>query len=563
MVEESFKSERKSVGMLLVGTNRYEVPSHQRDYSWGIDEIEDFWNDLISSTQEKDYFFGSMIFQNSSDEKVKIILDGQQRLVTITILLAVVRDIFYTLRDTENVQSIEEHFIIDKYFKKEVKKLILNLRNKDFFYYCIQKSPNDQEKQDFKEYEKKNRLPKTNKLLRNAYYIFKEKIEKELKNKEKPWCIEFLTKLISTITDKFIIIMITVGSEEEAYMIFETINDRGLELSVADLFKNYLIRKAPPGEKNDVVRIWQEISSLLDDKIRPFLRHYWLSKFQMTTERKLFSVLKEYVETGKSNVRNFVKDLKEEATIYSALLNPDVQYWEDIKIVSLLEDFNVLDIKQCLPLLMSGNDKFNKKNFIKLIEIIINFSFRYSTICNLHNNILERKYSDISKKIRNGIIKTVDEVKDLLLDIYPDDKQFVEAFKVKEIKNSSIARCILSKIDLAIGSYQEMVDYSTLSSEHILPKSPQESWGKYLKSQGIDGKDIKEIVNRIGNLTLLDVKMNNEASNLFFIQKRDEYYRKSHLKINEKLKVINDWNKNSIIERQTELAEIAKNVWKI
>jgi len=261
MGEESFKSERKNIGELFAGTIRYEVPSHQRDFSWGKDEIEDFWNDLISSTQEKDYFFGSMIFQSSSDRKIKIILDGQQRLITITVLLAAIRDIFYNLKEIESAQDINQHFIIDKYLKREIKKLTLNLRNKDFFYYCIQKFTTDQERLDFKEYEKKNKLVKTNRLLRNAYYIFKEKIDNEIKNKDKEAMIDFLTKLSTTITDKFIIIMITVGSEEEAYMIFETINDRGLELSVADLFKNYLIRRASIKDKDDIVRIWQQISS--------------------------------------------------------------------------------------------------------------------------------------------------------------------------------------------------------------------------------------------------------------------------------------------------------------
>jgi len=565
MTEESFSSRKEILGELLAGTNIYIVPPNQRDYSWGKEHFEDLWTDLIGAIQEDNYFFGSMILQNTPDPKKKIILDGQQRLATATVLFAVIRDGFNILKDPDNAKDIQKHYILDKIFKKEVRKLTLNLINKDFFYYCIQKDPNDKDAQNFKDYEKKNKLSKANKSLRNAYYFFKDKIEDEFKNKSGEERISFLTRLCTTLTDKFIIIKIQVGSEEEAYMIFETINERGLELSVADLFKNYLVRKAPEKDKDDVVRIWKDLLISLDDKIRPFLRHYWLSKIQLTTERQLFSKLKQYIETGKNSAKNFVKDLKEEATVYSELLNPDVQYWEDKQVFDLLKDFNVLNIKQCLPVLMSGRDKFNNKNFKKLLKLITNFSFRYSTICNLHNNILERKYSDISEKIRNSKIKTTDEVKDLLLDIYPDDNQFYDSFKMKELDNSSIARYILKKIDLACGSYKdtEKIDYETLSLEHILPKSPQDDWIKYFKEQGIKKKDLKQLIHRIGNKTLLDVNMNTEAANSYFAEKSDKYYKRSRLKINENLKTITQWNRKAIEDRQAELGKVAKTIWKI
>lgn len=563
MSGQNFESRRVSLSELLTSRNTYEVPSHQRDYSWEKDEIEIFWSDLLSIFKEKSYYFGSIIVQESKDEKIKIILDGQQRLATATILLAVIRDIFFELRDMDGAQEIQKHFILDKLYKEEHKKLTLNLRNKDFFYYCIQKSPTDDERQNFDEYERKNTLYKTNKLLRNAYYSFESKIKKEIKNKDKEKSIDFLTKLSANLTDKFMTIMITVNSEEEAYMIFETINDRGLDLSVADLFKNYLIRKAISREKEDVVRIWQDIVGMLDDKVRPFLRHYWSSKFQKITERKLFSMLKKYIEDRKSSVRSFVKELKEEAVIYSALLKPQLEYWQDKEIIDLLEDFNALDITQCLILLMSARSKFNNKNFKNTLRLIINFAVRYSTICNRHNNVLEDKYSEIGKRIRKGSIKNADDTRNLLLELYPSDDDFTESFKAKQIKKATVARYILKRIDICLGNYSESFDYSSLSLEHIIPKALTKEWRKYLIQRGLQEKEIKEHIFKIGNLTLLDVTINRSAATYLFKKKKKLYYKKSRLELNKYFMNIKEWDSASIERRQLVLCNAAKKIWKI
>src|SRR3989338_9813727 len=148
MAKQSFESRRLTLGELITGANIYEVPSHQRDYSWEKEEIEEFWRDLIGAIKEENYFFGSMIFQDSINEKIKIILDGQQRLATVTILLSAIRDLLYELKDYDYAQEIQSHFIIDKYLKKEVRKLTLNVRNNDFFYYCIQKFPTDKDNKE-------------------------------------------------------------------------------------------------------------------------------------------------------------------------------------------------------------------------------------------------------------------------------------------------------------------------------------------------------------------------------------------------------------------------------
>ena len=177
--------------------------------------------------------------------------------------------------------------------------------------------------------------------------------------------------------------------------------------------------------------------------------------------------------------------------------------------------------------------------------------------------LFRSRYSEIAKKIRSGTFKNIDDIKKRLLDIYPDDKTFTDSFKNKDIQDNSIAKYILNKIDIAIGNYSESIDYSSLSLEHILPKSPKEQWSKYLKKQGLGSKEVKELIHKLGNLTLLDVTINRQAANNFYTFKRDQYFKASKLKINEHLKKITQWNKSSILSRQARLAETAKKVWKI
>ncbi len=353
-------------------------------------------------------------------------------------------------------------------------------------------------------------------------------------------------------------------------MIYEAINQKRLELSVADLFKNYLIRKTKDKlEKEQVIVIWKEIVDSLDNDIRPFLKHYWHSKKGVITERRLFHELKRFVEDKKQKNDPFIliKELGEESKIYSALNNPDDDRW-DAGIKELIEEFNTLGVEQPLPILMIAKKNFSDSDFKDLLEAIINFSFRYNIICNKPPNVLERRYSDIARRIRGEYIKdgetkieNAKQVLALLKEYYPTDEELEKNFLGKTIEKNKISLYLWSKINKRLQEI-EKPNPADLSVEHILPKKPDLEWEQYLVGKGYAEDDFDDLIYRIGNQTAMDIKMNTQARNKIFTKKRDENYKDSNMPINEMLKSITDWTEKEISQREKDYVGKVKEIWK-
>lgn len=563
MAEDSFKSEYKKIDMLLSSSLRYQVPPYQRDFSWeSNDQIVDFWSDLNESMKRnKDHFFGNILLRKTENEDMFDILDGQQRLVTVTILLAVIRDELYKIGDADRSNIIQQSIAIttDETTLKPIERLKLNLRNKAFFLDFVQLHKSDPQRKSF---ESSENLMTTNKLIMDAYNYLQKEIEKELDSlSTRDEKTKFLTSVSSHLKKRFGLIETRVGSTAEAYRLFMPLNFRGLELSVADLFKSYIIEESPPEKREDVITIWNEIADLLDEAgLVNFLRHYWASKIDNVGEKDLYDEFVDYIDTQNIDVVTFVKKLREEAEIYSALLNSQSDYWKgkDKRIPELLEEVRTLNIRQCFPLLLSGRKKFDDKNFRKLLETCINFSFRFITIGGLNNKLLESLYSNTAIEVSKDKIKDIDSIVKILKKEYIKDEDFLTLFIRKQIKINKIARYILQKIEDSFSDKEKV--YKIITLEHVLPDNPDKEWEAYLKAKKLE-KD--ELVDKIGNMTLLTEKMNSNAQNKFFTKKRDEYYKKSILKINENLKNINEWTDKEIKERQAWLGEIAIKLWKL
>jgi len=557
-----FELGKQVIGVILTSQKPYVVPPYQRDYSWDKDEVEALWKDLINCMGQKIYFLGSMVFKNEEGDDCITVIDGQQRLATLTILLSSIRDLLLEMGAEKDSWSIGNHYIIKQYEgQTEVKSLTLNIRNREYFYYCIQLPPDDKNRKKFTDYPK---TEKTNQLIKKAYEFFKEEITKIISPKSTNEKVLFLNDLVKHIRATLMVIAITVDTEDEAYLIFETINDRGLELSVADLFKNYLIRKAKSdGDRDEIILMWRDISSLLDDKLRAFLRHYWVSKKEPISDRRLFGEFKNHIEAERLDVKDFVKELKDEATNYYALLNPEAGSWQDKEITSLISDFNTLSAKQCLPLLMSGQKIFNEGEFKKLLNEITNFTFRYSTICNKHNNILETKYSETAVQIREGKIKDTTQAIKNLKTIYPEDSEFESMFLKKSVEGK-LGRYIIRKIDVEMGDYKgEKPDYNSCTLEHIMPQKPDDEWEKYFEKMKMKKEEIEVMTNRIGNITILDDGLNKKAKNFFFLKKRNDAYAHSIIWLNGSLKSTKKWDFGMINQRQEHLAKLACKAWKV
>lgn len=558
----------KTIVDLLTFRKIYKVPRYQRCFSWEREQIETFWEDLTAVIKERkkgkkeDYFFGSMIFKELSEEEVEII-DGQQRMAVITILFSCIRDLLSysnTFWVDLGLAGVIDNRYITNYGPSNLPqtfKLILNQTDDSFFKYYIQ------EKREEKNFERKRNLHYSNRLILNAYNILRGKILEELNkiNSDDDKRV-FLNNIVEIVAFDFKILSTYVDSIEEAFVVFETLNDRGLDLSIADLLKNYFYSKA--GKRLDKVQsLWEDMMEKLDNKdLNRFLRYYWLSSKGLVREKELYRVLKNELNT-EEEVCRFVHNLKNEAEIYYDLINPDYNSWKDKNIVKLLIQLKNLNVKQVYPLLLSGYKIFEKSisNFKTLIEWSINLTFRYSIICGRNPNDLEKEYSNMARMIRNG--KDLKYIKKHFLELNPDDEDFIKNFEKKEIKNQKIARYLLAKI---VNTEREKKDTpinendENITLEHIIPKKLTTEWIEYIKKYNLNHE---ELLYRIGNLTLLIFSRNKNISNKSFQEKCKEY-KKSDLFITKDIYYkYKDWNEEAINARQKELAEIAKKIWKI
>lgn len=390
--------EFKSVAKLLTASDEILVPIFQRPYSWTKQEYIQFLEDLkrIMDEGSDSYFIGSMFFKENQGKKSNVIIDGQQRLSTITILISVIRDILHEIGD-DRVSDIDNNYIKKRNLKTRDSYYKINLSgiNLAFFRKYIQEKDKPQNKVSSFSMEKK--INDSNRLLFNCYQEYFSTILKLWgKGLKQEKLTELIINILQTILDKFNLLTITVTEESEAFTIFETLNDRGLDLTIADLLKNYLFsilcQEVPDFEIREIIKKWDNMIELLGKYISPFLKHYWNSKYKPITEKEVYKALKRKIKT-KDEILNFLNDLFEEAEVYNGFINPEFVYWEDKKLVSLLNEILILGVSQCYPLLLSAKAKLNNSEFKKIISLCISISFRYSTVCNFHNNLLERLYS--------------------------------------------------------------------------------------------------------------------------------------------------------------------------
>lgn len=547
-------SRVETIDRLLSANIIYKVPRYQRCFSWEKEHIETFWEDLLDTKKDsarEDYFLGSMIFRKINEGEMEII-DGQQRLVVITIFFSCIRDYYLNEGNMQGVAEINPIYIGRRREGSMQFKLKLNEQDNIFFQSYIQEDGS-------RNFGSTRGLPESHKLILNARNIIYEKICEELQkcNNEEDKKI-FLEDLKDTVTNKFKVLSTYVDSIDEAYVVFETLNDRGLDLSIADLLKNYLYSKA--GERLENIRtMWEEIMDMLNGKeISKFLRCYWNSSKKLIREKYLYKALKNHIRNNRE-VLSFVKELRDEAEVYNNLINPNNDNWHDKKLVKLLEDLKSLGARQIYPLLLSAYKKFGaSKQFKITVELSTVLTFRYSIICGLNPNKLEDEYSDIAVKLRQG--KDLTYVKQKFLQLNPNNETFLQEFNKKEITNQKIARYLLIKITERLLRGTDVGTDEDISLEHIMPQKPSLEWKKYIIKQNINHEDF---IDRIGNLTLLTGPRNRGASNKLFQIKCKEIYRKSFLPITKDICRYKQWNEEIIIERQKKLAEIAKNIWKL
>lgn len=571
-MDELLTAETKNFLSIISESKKLMVPMYQRAYSWTEEEWEELFDDILLGQKNKNkHYMGALVFINRPNGKFEVV-DGQQRLTTIAIIIhSMIKILNQCIEFNINKEiNLERRELVKTYVGKKSSidltwenKLELNEENNKFYNTYIMNS------------ERATGIPakisSTNKLLIQCQEYYYQKIleyigVKDIKKiTEKK--IALMLKLSEYIIENLIFVRIVATNELSAYTIFETLNDRGIELSITDLLKNYLLSIFKRKNDREIAKnMWDNTIETIELKNFPtFLRHYWMIKNKLVRKENLFKEIKNII-IDKKTAFEFLDELNSFSNIYAALNDENHEFWKDSsKLREHVQNLRILRVKQCFPLLMATIKYLDKKYWEKAFFACEVISFRYLTISGKNPNALEDVYNKICNKISIKEIKSYNDMKIALLNssIYVKDEEFKNNFETKTINtkgNQKIAKYILIKINSEIDNdgVSLKIDDANLTLEHILPETPNEEWKKIFTNEEID-----ENVYRIGNFTLLSSTKNRKIGNESYDKKKN-IYKISNIAMTKNIeKFYPQWNMDSINKRQEEMFKKAKDIWKL
>ena len=549
----------------LLSANYYRIPRFQRPYSWDRENISEFWNDIIVDC-EGEYFIGSMVVFKLNSETYGVV-DGQQRLTTITMILCALRDAFKKEKLEHLARGI--HSLIERKNIDDKLRFILTTETSyPYFQEYIQKFGEPTLKVDVGEEEKN--LEDTNNLI-NAYIdeaIQSIKNDTTLSSKKKQELIKDKLILIRDSILNLKIIFIELDDEDDAYIIFETLNTRGKELSVTDLVRNLVTKYIKP-KATDTTKIqWEKIISTIegssaDLSVDTFLHHYWLSKYDFVTLKKVFKKIKEQI--NKNKAQGFLNELEIDATTYREIHEAASRKWaiEEQEIKGSLDALSIFRVKQQVPVVLALMREYKAKKLkLQHVRIMLSaiekFHFIFTAVTSQRSSGgISLMYASAAKKLSNAKtdnekLKVLKELKNKIQERIPTMDEFLAnfgeiIFTNNITKQKKLVQYILSKID----SYFQKaytIDYGSMTIEHILPQSHK----------------VKEaVVGQLGNLIFVNKDLNEKLKDKPFTQKI-ALLKRNKTVLDDILENASMWGKDEINKRTKLLGKIAyKQVWKI
>ena len=543
---------------------RYAVPPYQRDYSWDEENWDDLWNDILAQSEDASsrHYMGAIVVQAKSDREF-LVIDGQQRLATLSILALVIISKLRQLSEANvdkdnNLQrsiGLRGRFIGEKDPASliESSKLTLNSTDDPFYQdYLVQ----------LRQPRNPRGLPKSNRQMWKCFQWFSRRIDDIDEYRNSGERLAYL--LNEVVARRLLFILITVDDDLNAYTVFETLNARGLELSATDLLKNYLFsRVRVPGDLEALQRRWLRLIQTVSQESFPeFLRYHLLCELPKVRSNRLFKVIRDKV-TAPDQVFDLMDALEGRAELYSALSDPSHEYWIDLPDAKpCIRERVLLRSQQTMPMLFAAWEKFDPRDFVRMLKLSNILTFRFTTISNLNTNELEPAYHKVAKAILDGSVSGPRDAFRILQSVYVEDKVFRQNFENLELRTSGLGRKLAKYILCHIESdlTASDVDFETDSStiEHILPENPAELWTTVVPEQ-----DWGKLIYRLGNLTLLEPRANRSVGNGLINEKLPSFAG-SRYAMTRKIADGSpaEWNAMQIERRQEWLASRALHIWR-
>ncbi len=567
MSASNFKTENNTYRKLIGNGLTYRIPRFQRDYSWTDEEWEYLWSDILESVRdggETAHYMGYLVLQ-SQDEKTFDVIDGQQRLTTLSlIVLAVLKNLQRLIEDKKNsddnqrrLDQIRQTYIgyLDPVTLITRSKLSLN-RNNDNYYQTHLVSLGHLPQRGLRASEHS---------LRKAFEWYDRRV-KDYSKKENGEEGIALASLLETMSDRLFFTVISVTDELNAYKVFETLNARGVRLSSTNLLKNYLFSVLSKNANNveemqSLENRWESMVSKLGAESFPdFLRIHWISRKSFVRQSELFKIIRSKI-IDRSGVLDLLRSMEEDMDTYLALTNPEASHWAP-QWRAWAQQLRMFRVRQPFSILFAAHRKLNDDDFATVLRACVMISFRYNVIGSFPTHEQEKIYSNTAQKLNTHDSYNASQVLESLQTIYPKDDTFKISFTDKIIRttdarNNRVVRYILCELERQDSNNAYDFENAILNIEHILPQNPSSGW------ESFSDEEAHALVYRIGNMTMLEKKPNRDLGNTSYDQKRP-VLRESNFGLTQKLAEENtDWTPERVSARQKKLADIASSIWRI
>ncbi|WQU98695.1 DUF262 and DUF1524 domain-containing protein [Helicobacter pylori] len=526
--------------------NQFVIPIYQRLYSWKKEQCEQLWDDIIKAggnDKMNGHFIGSILYAldgNTHSNNSLLIIDGQQRLTTITLLFIALRN---HLNEEDERKKIESYLInSDKDGDKKF-RLILSESDKDTLLFLIDKN------------KRKPSEPSV-KIVEN-FELFEK------------WISENTDKLETIFKGlkKLMVVWVALDKEkDDPQLIFESMNSKGIELTQADLIRNYIIMETEVEKQecfyNQYWRAMEEDFKQNEKLFNRFVRHYLTIKTgKIPNEKRVYEAFKDYQQKKGIEIEDLLKDLQKYCGYFCQIAFKKEEDKELNKALSFLVD---LEMDVVYPLLLElysdySDGVLSKQDFIPIIALTESYLCRRA-VCGLKSNGLNKLFPSFTKKIdKKQYLKSVEERFGSLKgnQRFPNDLEFKELFITRDFYEFKKIHTFLTRLENS--DTKEPVNTEGCSVEHIMPQTLTWEWQRDL------GENLEAInekyLHTIGNLTLTGY--NSEYSNNSFQEKRDmeNGFKQSSLKLNQGLKNLEVFGEKEILDRASDLANLALKIW--
>ena len=568
-----FKPIDKSIKDLLKSGHQFEIPRFQRAYSWEKRHYAEFLHDLISNlkvvngrVEYNSYFVGTMLFignfLDSGSDKIKVV-DGQQRLTTITILLSVMSDIFKSCNNETLAQRLFD-YIMTRDDNGVDLRILVTRTNYPYFAYYIQ------------DYDKKNLFGPSNEEeenIRQTYNYFynqleEKKLKRELSRNNSSVNLNSIpyVDILKALRDQILncsFISISTSDTSQANMIFEILNAKGKRLDEVDLIKNKIFDVLRCEEPVDIANdLWTKIKKIIDDidggvGMSTFYRHFWSTVYKKSSSGRLYNDFKAKIKPATKEVYlRFLKQMYDFACFYDKIINPRIEtynnrseyLWLVQSYKEINDTFGIVQVRVPLMALIYAKENriIEMRYFKKAIQYLENFHFAFNVVVSDRGNKLDSIYSSFAIKLCNAESKAIanriidEELISKLEPLFPQFSSFSEAFVkfsyTKESQPFNVkAKYALRKINAYY--FNSEIFEQGYTVEHIIPENSS------------------PLTNNIGNLILLEEKLNLEASDLSYSNKRAVYKKSRSAWVSKFLNDYSDWSELKIESRAQILAE--------